>query len=316
MLDTLKEDLEILNSIMKIEKNTKGVKQFFWLYPFTNENLKGYYSSIDFKEKDVLCVTSSGDHALNALVLGAKNIHSFDINPLAKYYSELKIAAIQALTLEEFILFFYNKSYFDRKKYYLKKEIYLEKISKFLDKNVKLFWNYIFENYTSKDIYNSYLFVNDHLKLKGLVQANYYFNEKTFNELKNILKEKKIIYHDVNLKDLNKLNHKFDIVILSNIPTFLMDIYKKDVLEKFKELIETLKTEDNIVVLNYFYNNLISNNDETLGEIYNWSKVNQLFNDHEYEYKYFESAEFLDCSKRVRNRVYYKQDKVLISKKH
>ena len=122
------KDIEYFEKIINIKNNKELLKNYFcWLYPFTNENIKGYYSKINFKNKNVLTVTASGDHALNALLLGANCVETFDSNPLAKYYSELKIAGIKTLSLEEFILFFYNKS-FKTNKYFFDKDIYIKKI--------------------------------------------------------------------------------------------------------------------------------------------------------------------------------------------
>lgn len=53
-------------------------------YLWTNENMY-LYDNEDLKDKKVLTVTSSGDHALNAILNGAKNIDSFDINLYSKY---------------------------------------------------------------------------------------------------------------------------------------------------------------------------------------------------------------------------------------
>ena len=48
----MKKDIMLLDETMNL-KNIKDVKDrtFFWIYPFTNENIKAYYSYIDFKDK-------------------------------------------------------------------------------------------------------------------------------------------------------------------------------------------------------------------------------------------------------------------------
>ena len=52
-----------------------------YIYPFTTEMISGYFDKLDLKEKTVLTVGSSIDQGLNALLLGAKNVTVFDINP-------------------------------------------------------------------------------------------------------------------------------------------------------------------------------------------------------------------------------------------
>ena len=51
------------------------------VYPFTTENISGYYPSLDLKDKDVLSVGSSGDQAFNAILCGAGKVTLMDISP-------------------------------------------------------------------------------------------------------------------------------------------------------------------------------------------------------------------------------------------
>jgi len=233
------KDIKLLNEIISLREPNEVLKRkFFWLYPFTNENIKGYYSDIDFNDKDVLCVTSSGDHALNAILNGAKSVSSFDINPLAKYYLELKIAAIKTLTLEEFIMFFYNKK-ITTYKYCLNKKIY-EKFNNNLCNEYREFWDYFFDNYTKKDIFKSYLFSDDYLNLNALVQVNSYLKDENYYKLKDLLSNKSIRYYDLDLEKLSSINRKFDILVFSNIFAFLDFKNNKELLSKIKESIDLL----------------------------------------------------------------------------
>ena len=51
------------------------------VYPFTTEDISGYLTQIDVENKKVLTVGSSGDQALNSLLLGAKSATAVDIDP-------------------------------------------------------------------------------------------------------------------------------------------------------------------------------------------------------------------------------------------
>lgn len=46
----MNKDIILLDEIMSF-KNKDDIKErrFFWLYPFTNENIKAYYKYIDFE---------------------------------------------------------------------------------------------------------------------------------------------------------------------------------------------------------------------------------------------------------------------------
>ena len=48
------------------------IKEFQKVYPFTTENIAGYFSSLNMHNKSVLTVGSSLDQAFNALIFGAK----------------------------------------------------------------------------------------------------------------------------------------------------------------------------------------------------------------------------------------------------
>lgn len=63
-------------------------------YKWTNELMK-LYPQDDFNDKKILTITASGDHALEAVLNGAKDIDSIDINIFSKHFSELKIAMIK-----------------------------------------------------------------------------------------------------------------------------------------------------------------------------------------------------------------------------
>ena len=68
------------------------VKDIFrQVYPFTTENLDGYFPYLDLKNKSVLTVGSSLDQAFNALVYGARYICVYDINKyVADFYNYKK----------------------------------------------------------------------------------------------------------------------------------------------------------------------------------------------------------------------------------
>jgi hypothetical protein len=168
-----------------------------------------------------------------------------------------------------------------------------------------------------KEIYKSKLFTSDYLKLEGLVEANSYLKESEYYYLRDILNNKKIIYYDINFKELNSINKYFDIILLSNIPAFLNVIYDKEGLINFKKLIESMKTENNTIVLNYFYYNTLIHDDLfDKQDIYNKKVVSNTFKSDEYEYKSFESSDILSCSKEKRKKLSFKKDEILVTKKH
>ena len=77
--------------------------RFNSIYPFTSENIAGYMKDLDLTGKKVITVTGSTDHILNAILQGATEITTFDINPLTKPYMDLKISALKNLSYKNFI---------------------------------------------------------------------------------------------------------------------------------------------------------------------------------------------------------------------
>lgn len=308
----MEKDISYLNKVLSL-KNVKDLynNYFCWLYPFTNENINGYYSKLYFKNKSVLTVAASGDHILNAFIMGADSIDAFDSNPLAKYYVELKIAAVKSLPLEEFILFLYNKSNFRISPYYLNKNVYL-KVRNKLSGDYRTFWDYVFENYTPKQLYKSFLFTDDFLNLSALFKANMYLNEENYEKLKRILENKTVVYHDIFLQEIQNIDKVFDLIILSNIPAFLNRMYKSNYLKNLKELIEKVKFPQTKVVVSYLYSTLLecgSSNDD----IYNDEKLREFFSYDDYEYIQFESSDTLASNSGLK-KIFPKFDNIFVSK--
>ena len=121
---------------------------------------------------------------LEAILHGAKNITSFDINRLAPYGLELKWAAIQALSYEEFLSFYQNKFplYF------------YNKIRLFLKENYLYFWGSLFDFTFPDTIYENLFDVENHGEYLFLQENNFsLYSKKTYYQ---IIRWKKCSYQD------------------------------------------------------------------------------------------------------------------------
>lgn len=207
------------------------------VYFSSNEHLNDYFEDINFVNKKVATVGSSGDQLLNAIYYGSKDITLIDACILAQPYIEYKIALIKAFDFQTFRNIYINKgSIFDWKVY--------SKISSYLSPIVQQFFDEIFleqdvhAKFTDDDFFD-YLtefkikraFVgpsNRHL-------SKFYNNEESFLKLKNILltDNVNINYQIAHFEDFSAiLKTKYDVIILSNIRdhvprlTFLKGINK------------------------------------------------------------------------------------------
>lgn len=212
------------------------------VYKISNERIQDYRKY--FKNRDkVLSVIGSGDQILNCILNGTKNIDAFDISVFPKYFLELKIAAIKALTIDEYIDFFYEVT--NRDEVY--EEMY-DRIALFLKASFLEFWNSLFNFFEWKDIYNSTMFSSEPYITSNAINQNIFLqSESEYNRLRSLLSDVNIKYYEGDILELSLyLRDSYDLVYLSNI------IYYSNK-EKYREMLGNLKLTDRGISLTYFY---------------------------------------------------------------
>lgn len=248
------DDIELAKRII----NNEVDELFSYIYPFTTENIKGYYDLLDFKNKDVLTVGSSGDHTLNLYLKNVNSVDYFDINPFCNYYFDLKRKAIEYLEYDEFLDFFcyidYPKLLKNNDKAFSINTYY--KILPYLDDNTKTFWNNLYIEYRGIDIRKSDLFSKDEEPSKILIKTNLYLESNNYYKLKDSLSLKKEpIFYNMDIKNI-RLSKKYDVIMLSNISSYLEYMYKDNYLVNFQKLVSGLEEnlkDDGIILLSYLY---------------------------------------------------------------
>ncbi len=232
----IKKAKELINGIPLKEKYGTYSK----LYSFTTENVAGYYSKIEFQNKKILTVCGSGDHVLNAILLGSKNIETFDINVFTYYFLNLKIAAVKELSYQDFLNYFLleNNSHAMDYKLYVK-------LSRYLNKTVSNFWKELYKevHYNGNVLRNSPLFHNLYDTNEKKLMSNLYLNENFFQSLKQNIKGVQITFLESSLLDLkNHCGNHYDFIFLSNISDYLSSMFNKNLLENYQdEIINPLK---------------------------------------------------------------------------
>lgn len=181
-------------------------------YFFTNEDMH-LYEKENLKDKKVLTITSSGDHALNSILNGAEIIDSFDINLYSKYISALKIAMIKRYNFHEFYRkiewIILNKNF-----RYNKKDNIIEDIKNYLSYDEYKFLSYL-DDIFIKNPNAFYKIIN----LSVMCGLNRYENQKDYKILRKNLNNVKITYYDCDILDIHKeLNYnKYDVIYISNV---------------------------------------------------------------------------------------------------
>lgn len=235
------------------------------IYSFTTENIAGYFQYMNFENKDILTVSASGDHIINAFYKGAKSVIGFDINYLALIFTELKLVALQNLKYKEFLQFFMinegNNINNNRKA--LDYEVYKDKLRIDLTDNAIQYWDIIYKNFNNNgyELRNSHIFNNKYDNNHVKLNSNLYLkSEADYNLAKEKIKQKEIILISSNYKDINVLDLpniiNCDIVLMSNISDYIRNIYnmKSNYLEEYiKDIIKIFKIENNEIVCAYLY---------------------------------------------------------------
>ena len=271
------------------------MERFNSIYPFTSENIAGYMKDLDLTGKKVVTVTGSTDHILNAILLGATEITTFDINPLTKPYMDLKISALKNLSYEDFIKLLLFESNINLDYSIISsldmsdesKMFWLEQLSKFDNNGIEL--------------RNSSLFNTKYFNPNSKLWQNLYLEKNKYNLLKQQLKDVNITFINTSLKDL-KFDGNFDYMFLSNISDYLSLMYNSDVLRKYRDLLYEFQKRVDTIYFAYLYD-IGNSNPRT--EIDDLKKVKEIFLN-------FEKVEFKSA---LEGNSQDKKDGVLILKK-
>lgn len=220
----VQQDKEYLIYCLNSE-NKEGA--FNYIYPMTTENIRGYLSFIKNFSK-VLCVASSGDHLLNCVAKGSKEITIFDINPITYYLNYLKIGALN-LDRDTFIRFFtVDKDWETYSKDFFSYQIYIN-IRKYLSNDIAKFWDIFYDELKKRNVtpQSSKLFRYMRHSRETIVDANLYLDIEYFSKMKDLIKEVKINFILSDIKDLESMDNtdKFNTILLSNISDYISDIW-------------------------------------------------------------------------------------------
>lgn len=210
------------------------------------ENSKELFAKLNTSFEKSFMVTGSGDQLFEAILHGAQEIKTFDINKLAGYGCALKVAAIKALDYEEFMDFYFYSNM--SLKYYELMRIYLNSEELY-------FWDELF-NYKRGLIIKENLFDASFHDGGNKFYQNYSIYEKEcYNKIKDRINSISITFLNFNLIDVRKQpcsKNEYDFIYLSTIYYYL----KKNInsYAKFikKDIMPMLK-DDGEAIIHYFY---------------------------------------------------------------
>lgn len=215
------------------------------VYLFTNENVYGTLKTAgDLANKKILTVGASGDHVFESYLLGAGDVHTFDINSNQKNVIELKNHMIRNLPYANFMDFFFSTDNFFNQNI-------LKPIRHKLSNNLQNFLKKCSDNDICKNFKYRAAFTSEY-EIKML---QYISNESNYNTVRDRL-PKQIPFLHCSLSQLaNTTTQKYDLILLSNI----FDYLYSDSYDKALKLIHTC---------NDILTPLLTNNITPKGRIY------------------------------------------------
>lgn len=252
-------DADIFSDFRKFGKQDENNTYFSPIFLFSNDEMDTILRNMNF-EGSLLSVTASLDHALNAILLGAKEITLFDINKAAKYFAELKLHAIKNLDYEEFLhlygleqvtfLGFKKRSVRPikgKKNPELNKDMVYE-----LCKDMNKLYSYFFERLFFLDFFDNEK-KQIYFHKNTMPNANLYMEKDEFYRLKELLNGVQINeYIDCDIFDLKKHigDKEYSAMIFSNITSY----FTKEDYKKFHILLNDIKnnlTEDGLAQIGH-----------------------------------------------------------------
>lgn len=223
------------------------------LYSMTTENIYGFLNNFDLKDKNVLTISGSGDQRLNAYLLGAKSVTTFDINQLTELYANLKDAAIKNLDFDEFLNFFRIISK-TKNQLFFNKDLY-NKLATDLNTDTNEFFGFIVDNLDHINTSNIFFYFEN--KLSMMKNMDGFLNKDNYKLLKDIIQDKEINFINTDISFLKKkLNDtKYDLILLSNISDYINRMFDEP-LEEYRKVIDCLIDNLNpggIIQVGYIY---------------------------------------------------------------
>ena len=199
MTEKLKEDLTYANSILDGECRDNFRK----IYTSTNESLLALFKKIDLSNKNVLTVLSSSDYLYMSYLFGAKNVDTFDINPLTYRFYHLRKWLIKNQVLDIGL-----SSYAET----LKIIENTTSCSSLDEKESLLFWREIIEKIGEYEFFTNQLFTT------VFNPFCYYYEDKT-DALSLILDSTNPSFYKFDISESININikDKYDVIFLSNI---------------------------------------------------------------------------------------------------
>ena len=199
------------------------------MYVYATEMVARYYRAVGLQDKTVLTVIGSGDQVINAHFLGARRVVGFDLNTWAIHMMNLKSAAIATLEYEEFMKYFGVSIATGSLDYAL----YVRMRDR-VDRRTRRFFDNAYKRCGNKGgalAKSAYFRQRQYFKTTTREVNAYLKSGSAYAKTRGILKGERLelLNNDIRgVLELKAHKRKFDVVNLSNIPTYLFREFRSD----------------------------------------------------------------------------------------
>lgn len=198
--------------------------QYSGIYPFSTENLS-YLEKINLEGKAILTVTGSFDQAFNLIFEGASKICNFDVNLNTIFFAYLKMSAVKIFSYQEYLNFFFGEKKMPYDMY--------QRLLPFLPKQIKDYWDYMYAFFSNDGnaLMNSRLFEKASSMKNTILGNPYLYSETNYKKTALRMNEVEIEFTEKNILEIGEENDKYDVMLFSNIESYLVSDYFSEMSE-------------------------------------------------------------------------------------
>lgn len=198
------------------------------IYFFTNEPIRRVFREETFYKDSALSVIASGDHLLNLISSGVRNIDGFDINRLTYFHFYLKCALIKSLSYQEFYELSQNHFYMnDTKRFYS----FLLTLKQKMPEEVYEYYRKLCEYLLNSEYGYADLCIEHDFEYSSAFNL-YASSEEDYERTRQNLDGTHLRFLFSDIRDL-ELQKKYDIILLSNILDYSVHWYRDNYCAEF-----------------------------------------------------------------------------------
>lgn len=223
----MSNSLSDIFGVQRVLDREETTNKYNSIYFHSNERLKEIFSGVDVKDKDILTVLASGDHAFYAFDNGARSVDTFDINKLAIHYYYLRTWVIKYMNI------FYPDTINNK---YLKRIINIVEPHSAEEKSSLRFWRkYI--KFISDEETNELFCYSENPNINKI---------DDISRIRRRLKNDKVNFYNIDISEKIDIRKKYHVIFTSNIGDYI--VHDASTFKLYRDNLDGLLAEDGKIV--------------------------------------------------------------------